>query len=68
MSEQDDGPPLGVKDVAVLTGFVEIPRLGGKLSLKTLSEFTGIDAKEVFEILTFLEENEFIEIDRKSMM
>lgn len=58
----EDGPPLGVKDIAVLTAIVKIPELGGKLCMNSICDYTGLDAHEVFEILKFLEENEFINV------
>lgn len=67
MSYEDDGPPLGVRDLLVLSAFVELPKMGEKLSLSTIERFTGIEAKEVFEILTFLEEHECIVMDRNKM-
>lgn len=61
-TSEDDGPPLGIKDLAVLAAIVKIPELGGKLSLKSISEYTTLDAKEVFEIIVFLEDHGFINV------
>lgn len=59
--DEDDGPPLGTKDLAVLRAIQVLPELGQHINLKNICMWTTLEAQEVFSILTFLEQHGYVE-------